>query len=244
MGSPRFVLAEPVGSVIEVPKRAGEDKCTELKQAAQHAAPCTCIRTWGSRRSGCWRWTWSRGEGPLQVIAPPLPVTWIANDKGQLTQLIDAVIGERTQRGARQSFSRATAALGALSGRCEPCACARAAPRRWKSSVCQPRTGDLSHDGLLAVVERFAWDTQWDGQEDLLVCEWLTRLLPLQPSLDPAEGAAPCVTGSMNSSSKGSRASSWEPSKHVAVAGQCGARRASLTIAAALQRQRRRAMPV
>ena len=245
MGSPEFVLAEPVGSVIEVAEACRRGQAfTELKQAAQrrgalHVHPYMGIEAvWALALD-----LEQHAKVPVQVIAPPPPVTWIANDKGQLTQLIDVVIGSSARAAGEQGrdFSQLAAALGALSGRCERVAlkrsrCASAMGNRVFASH---ELRDLSHDGLLAVVERFAQDTQWDGQEDLLVCEWLDAAASPSTQLwiPPKGSGAPRVDGIYEQLLEGeqgvflgSRPSTLPSPVNAALAER------SLTIAAALQR--------
>ena len=144
MGSPEFVLAEPVGSVIEVAEacRRGQG-LHELKQAAQrrgalHLHPYMGIEAvWALALD-----LEQQAKVPVQVIAAAARDV-DRNDKGQLTQLIDAVIGPSARAAGEQGrdFSQLAFALGALSGRCERVAPgrARAAPRRWEIE-CLPAT--------------------------------------------------------------------------------------------------------
>lgn len=137
------------------------------------------------------------GGAPVDVLAPPPPVTWLANDKDLLTQAVTHALGDDWNVGTARA--RTVDALAELLGRF-----AEAHPRvGLKRTRCASAMGNEVHDsGALrglgpsdrrALVERFLQRTQWCGTEEVLVVVWEDT--PHSPSaqlwIPPAESGAP-----------------------------------------------------
>ncbi|TVQ97872.1 MAG: hypothetical protein EA398_14030 [Deltaproteobacteria bacterium] len=133
----------------------------------------------------------------VRVLAPPPPITWLANDKDLLVRAVEAAAGEhwnvRTER-ARTASDLADL-LGQLAGQ---------APRvGLKRTRCASAMGNevhtsshlttLSPSERRTMVERFLERTEWCGSEEVLVVVWEdTDLSPsTQLWIPPAESGLP-----------------------------------------------------
>ncbi len=244
MGSPTFLLAEPVGSVIEVAAACAQGETFDRLAAALRDEGALTIHPYMGIHSA-----WELGlklqqstEKDVRVIAPPPVVTWIANDKGMLTELIDAVLGSslRVQGDQGRDPDALAATLLRLAQKHDRIGlkrsrCASAMGNRVLNSS---QISRLTHDQVKNLVLEFADATQWDGHEDLIACAWLdaaaspsTQLWipPLGQGLPWVEGVYEQLLEGDQGVFLGSRPSTL-PAPVNAALSEC-----SLTLAQALQ---------
>lgn len=112
----------------------------------------------------------------VRVLAPPPPVTWIANDKASFEDLVTAVLGPGFVPDSRRSSSAEALALGLLElAEASPAValkrlrCASAMGNQVFESSALRRKGLA---GVLDVVRGFLERTGWDGGEDVLAVAW------------------------------------------------------------------------
>jgi len=138
---------------------------------------------------------------PVSVVAPPPPVTWIANDKHLFSQLVESVLGPEwlveTRIGrspealARELLSLAErhAQVGLKRLRCA----SAMGNKVFAAAEIQGR----SVDDVAANVSRFLDRTEWQGDEDVQVVAW--EQVDDSPStqlwIPPAELGAPRLDG-------------------------------------------------
>ena len=113
---------------------------------------------------------------PVTVLAPPPPVTWLANDKQRFSELVIALLGERCWVDCQTSRDPAvlSRALLELAGRHRKVGL--------KRLRCASAMGNEVHDGaeLLTLgqpgveqrVRAFLERTQWQGDEDVQAVAW------------------------------------------------------------------------
>jgi hypothetical protein len=113
---------------------------------------------------------------PVQVLAPPPPVTWIANDKGSFTELVTAVLGPDWLVESHEAASAGELAglLRGLARRHRRVALKR---RRCASAMGNAvfDRADVerqSRDELEASVASFLTRTEWDGSEPVQAVAW------------------------------------------------------------------------
>ena len=179
MGSPTFVKAEPAGSLIEVAEA--------LRSSPGMATICDEARSRGGLEVHPYMGiesVWALAEDvhqatgvPIQVLAPPPPITWIANDKANLNRLIAitagpeyAVDGEQGRdlnllADAMLRVASRHRRIGLKRGRCA------SAMGNGVYAADEVRNGDPA-----AILRTFIERTEWDGGEDLIVCGWLDAI--------------------------------------------------------------------
>ncbi|MGE0709338.1 MAG: hypothetical protein AB7N76_34990 [Planctomycetota bacterium] len=176
LGDPELLLPEPVGGPMEVARACGAGptlrRVVEVARAAGRLGlhPYMGIEpVWELAR----RVSHDAGV-PVRVCAPPPPVTWIANDKSLLSEVVERVLGPalvvETHRSACPSeLSRRLFSL-----------CGRHARAGLKRTRCASGMGNI-HFALAdltdlaaceARVRAFLQGTEWDGREEVLVVAW------------------------------------------------------------------------
>ena len=137
----------------------------------------------------------------VRVLAPPPPVTWIANDKANFEDLVTAVLGPGFLPESRRAAS-AEALAGALLELSETgpavalkrLRCASAMGNEVFESAALRRRG---FPGALDLVRGFLARTGWDGGEDVLAVRW--EQASSSPStqwwLPPPGGGEPVLGG-------------------------------------------------
>ena len=137
----------------------------------------------------------------VRVLAPPPPVTWIANDKANFEDLVTAVLGPGFLPESRRASS-AEALAGALLELSETgpavalkrLRCASAMGNEVFESAALRRQG---FPGALDLVRGFLARTGWDGGEDVLAVRW--EQASSSPStqwwLPPPGGGEPVLGG-------------------------------------------------
>ena len=133
---------------------------------------------------------------PVKVIAPPPPVTWIANDKAAFAEVVECVVGGdwlvETHRAA--DVADLARSLLQLAGRHSQVAlkrlrCASAMGNRVFSSETLRSMEVIAVEGE---VRAFLEHTEWDGREEVLAVAWEeTDLSPSTQLWIPPLGTAP-----------------------------------------------------
>ena len=177
MGAPRHLVAEPVGPAIAVSRACTEGAThARLVEIARDASGMMIHPYMGiedvwelaamlSIDSHC----------PVHVLAPPPPVTWIANDKALFDELVARVLGRDAlvdTRISRNAEGIATDLL-ALSKR-HP----RVGLKRTRCASAMGNAVNSSRDiqsrrAAAETVEEFLRRTQWPDGEDVLTVAWL-----------------------------------------------------------------------
>ncbi|MDX1384777.1 MAG: hypothetical protein R3190_14085 [Thermoanaerobaculia bacterium] len=181
-------------------------------------------------------------DAPVEVLAPPPPVTWIANDKGLFSELVAGLLGPEwivETRPAADAPALA-AALRDLAGSHREVAlkrlrCASATGNKvYASGWVRKAPSSL----VVEEVRRFLERTEWDGSEEVLAVAW--EQTPWSPStqiwIPPVEAGPPILEGIYEQILKGdegifvgSRPSTLPEAIHLRLG------EASLRIASALQ---------
>ena len=112
----------------------------------------------------------------VRVLAPPPPVTWIANDKANFEDLVSAVLGpgflpESRRSASAEGLARALLELSEAgpSVALKQLRCASAMGNEVFDSAALRRRG---FPGVLEIVRGFLERTGWDGDEDVLAVRW------------------------------------------------------------------------
>lgn len=138
---------------------------------------------------------------PVRVLAPPPPVTWIANDKGNFEDLVTAVLGpgflpESRRSASAEGLARALLELSEAgpSVALKRLRCASAMGNEVFDSEALRRHGLR---GVLDIVRRFLERTGWEGDEDVLAVCWerATSSPSTQWWLPPPGGGEPILGG-------------------------------------------------
>lgn len=112
----------------------------------------------------------------VQVLAPPPPVTWIANDKATFEDLVTAVLGPGFLPASRRSASAEILARGLLELAEESSAVAlkrlRCASAMGNEVFAAPALRRRGFAGALDIVHEFLERTGWDGSEEVLAVAW------------------------------------------------------------------------
>ncbi len=139
--------------------------------------------------------------GRVRVLAPPPPVTWIANDKANFEDLVTAVLGPgflpRSRRSASaEALARALLELSEAgpSVALKRLRCASAMGNEVFESAALRRHG---FPRVLDIVRGFLKRTGWEGDEDVLAVCWerATSSPSTQWWLPPPGGGEPVLGG-------------------------------------------------
>jgi hypothetical protein len=244
MGSPELVLAEPAGEPIEVTRACLSGAAFRQIVDRARGAGGLLLHPYMSIEP-----VWELAARvaveagvPAQVIGPPPPVLWVANDKKRFGELVEEVLGGDwlvPTLTAREP-ARIAQNLEAL---------ARKSRRvGLKRTRCASATGNrvLDSEELLtrgsafveSAVRAFLEHTEWDGREDVLAVAWedATHSPSTQTWIPPRGRGAPRVGGLyeqiLDGEEKvfvGSRPSRLSPAVHERLS------KASLELAGALQ---------
>ncbi len=147
----------------------------------------------------------------IGVLAPPPPVTWVANDKGSFSELVRLVLGPdhlvETLSGV--SVERLAESLSGLAKRHRQVAlkrlrCASAMGNAVFESQALTR---MERPALERKIRAFLDRTEWDGKEEVLAVAWeQTELSPsTQLWIPPAGGGTPRLDGIYEQILKGKR---------------------------------------
>jgi len=139
--------------------------------------------------------------GWVRVLAPPPPVTWIANDKANFEDLVAAVLGagflpESRRSASAEALARALLELSEAgpSVALKRLRCASAMGNEVFESAALRRHG---FPGVLDIVRGFLERTGWEGDEDVLAVCWeqATSSPSSQWWLPPPGGGGPTLGG-------------------------------------------------
>lgn len=112
----------------------------------------------------------------VQVLAPPPPVTWIANDKATFEDLVTAVLGPGFLPASRRSASAEGLARGLLElAEASPAVALkrlRCASAMGNEVFGAPALRKAGFAGMLDIVRGFLERTGWDGSEEVLAVAW------------------------------------------------------------------------
>ena len=136
---------------------------------------------------------------PVTVLAPPPPVTWIANDKALFAELVELTLGpgwmpeavtcRAPDEMARhlQALSRGYSAVGLKRTRC--------ASAMGNKVFRSPLVMAASEDALTAEVVAFLRRTEWRDGEEVLVVAWENAVCSPSTQLWIEPGAPPRLDG-------------------------------------------------
>jgi hypothetical protein len=183
MGAPEHLVADPVGPPIAVARACTEGHChAHLVETAKASGGLTIHPYMGiedvwelaamlSVDSHC----------PVRVLAPPPPVTWIANDKALFDELVARVLGREALVETRISHDPAQMETDLLT-------LSRRHPRiGLKRTRCASAMGNAvfasrelnSERDASRMVREFLRRTEWPEGEEVLAVAWLdTDLSP------------------------------------------------------------------
>lgn len=203
LGSPRLVLADPVGSPTAVARacRAGKawrDLCEWASRSERVLLhPYMAISD-----------VWELGAAlaaetstPVKVLGPTPSALWTANDKSCLSAVAQGVVGEgwimRTEvSNDVDALARSLASIAAHSTHVglKRTRCASAMGNLVFDA---PWIRETSPDEVARVIAAFLTRTEWDGVEDVLAVEWGdTDLSPSTQMWIPPMGAGdPVIEG-------------------------------------------------
>ncbi|MXW01883.1 MAG: hypothetical protein F4000_10790 [Holophagales bacterium] len=137
----------------------------------------------------------------VRVLAPPPPVTWIANDKANFEDLVTAVLGpgflpESRRSASAEALARELLELSEMapSVALKRLRCASAMGNEVFESAAIRRLG---FPGVLDIVRGFLERTGWEGDEDVLAVCWerATSSPSTQWWLPPPGGGEPTLGG-------------------------------------------------
>ncbi len=196
-----------------------------VADACSRGAPFECIAARARRAGGLvlhpymgieavWELGRRLGERigtTVAVLAPPPPITWIANDKAAFGELVSLVLGPRYLVESRSSAT--------VEGLAEGLAGLAARHRRvaLKRLRCASAMGNMVFESealvasgrpaIEAEVRAFLDRTEWDRREEVLAVAWEeTRLSPsTQLWIPPTGSGAPRLDGIYEQILKGSR---------------------------------------
>ena len=178
MGAPEFIQADPVDGPQPVARACAAGHAVERLALRAKAAGGLQIHpymgieeVWNLAREIA-----RRAAVPVKVLGPAPPVTWIANDKGLLTEIVHRVLGSSWAVETRPETQP-----DKLAERLVDMA-ARVPQVGLKRTRCASAMGnivyasdDIQTQSLAQVTERvrgFLTLTEWDGDEAVLAVEW------------------------------------------------------------------------
>jgi len=183
LGAPEHLVADPVGPPIAVARACTKGPThARLVERASAAAGMTIHPYMGIEE--VWELAAMLGvdsRSPIRVLAPPPPVTWLANDKSLFDELVERVLGREALVETRISRDIAGIEndLRTLSQRHERVGlkrtrCASAMGNGVFASRDLPTARDARQ-----MVEAFLRRTEWPEGEEVLTVAWLdTDLSP------------------------------------------------------------------
>ncbi len=179
LGAPEFVLAEVVGSPMEVARACGSGAaCARLVAAARAAGGLVVDPFMGIEPVWELAAKLAAGAGvEVRVLAPPPPVTWMANDKSLLVEIVDRLLGrdwlvETHESADPETLARRVAELGARHARValKRLRCVSGMGNRIFESAALREAGPAA---VSREVREFLAATDWDGAEGVLAVEWV-----------------------------------------------------------------------
>ncbi len=193
MGRPEHLIAEPVGPAISVARACGAGATRKrLSEAAANAGRFSIHPYMGIEDVWELAAILAADSGAeVRVLAPPPPVTWIANDKAAFDELVTRVLGSQALVETRVSRTRADVASD-LRSMAEQHRRVGLKRTRCASAMGNAvfRAEDVSEPHLAErCVDAFLDRTQWPEGEEILTVAWLeTDLSPSTQLWIPPRG--------------------------------------------------------
>lgn len=203
LGEPEFLRAEPVNGELYLADALAQSAALQKLIGRAREAGGLIIHPYMGIEA-VWalaRQTHRAAGVPVQVLAPPPPVTWIANDKGVFGRLVELTLGGHW---LVESFSEARVSslahrLRELATRHERVAlkrlrCASAMGNRVLDSSALLSKSDAELEQL---VGSFLESTEWQGDEEVLAVAWesAAHSPSTQLWIPPVGSGAPKVDG-------------------------------------------------
>jgi len=203
LGEPELVAAEPAGGPMQVARACGHGRTLGRIAEVARARGGLRIHPYMGIEAV---WEIARRVAhdaavPVDVVAPPTPITWLANDKALFSELVARVLHGQWVVETKTSADPRELAHVLLD-------MATRHPRiGLKRTRCASGMGNAHFDaawfdgrgaGEVEVrVRTFLTDTEWDGREEVLAVAWeLTDLSPsTQMWLPPLEEGPPRLDG-------------------------------------------------
>lgn len=177
LGSPLGMVAEPTSQPLAVAAACGSLQMLDRLRALARERQLGIHPYMGIE--AVWDLAAALGgdsETRVTVLAPPPPVTWIANDKALFEDLVVEALGaEWVVDGKRcRGAPELSSALVELADRHSRVALKRLRCASAMGNLVFESSGLLvrSRDQVTERVERFLEDTQWDGDEEVFAVAW------------------------------------------------------------------------
>ncbi|MEZ4461479.1 MAG: hypothetical protein R3E66_17520 [bacterium] len=195
LGEPEFLLADPVDNPA-----ASIQACMQGRAYAHvlnwtKAQPCVAIHPYMALESA-WQLAAKLAHDSgveVRVIGPTPAALWVANDKWALTQIIKEIAHERlvVESAASNDIETIAANLLTFAQRFESVGLKRTRCASAMGNLVfeSDRIRHLSHADVLAQVRAFLERTEWAGDEEVIVVEWVnTDLSPSTQTWIPPVG--------------------------------------------------------
>lgn len=183
MGAPEHLVADPIGPPISVARACtGGRTHTRLVEVARDAGGMTVHPYMGIE--DVWELATMisvDSRTPVRVIAPPPPVTWIANDKAVFDELVARVLGREALVETRISRDPAgiEADLRMMASRHRRVGLKRTRCASAMGNAVFSAPDVRSERDAAGVVQEFLRRTEWPDGEEVLTVAWLeTDLSP------------------------------------------------------------------
>ena len=201
LGDPHLVIAEPTDDVLAVAQAVARGRAfDELARHARREGSLN-IHPYMSIES-VWELATRLHEASgadIEVIGPPPPVTWIANDKELLSEVVLEVLGDEwlveTQTSSR--LEELASMLCNLASRYRRVALKRTRCASSMGNIVFESKGLGDESSCLERVRRFLERTQWAGDEPVLAVAWEDAACSPSTQLwiPPAEQGPPRLDG-------------------------------------------------
>lgn len=183
MGAPTHLVADPLGPPIDVARACTAGSTREHLVAIARDARGMMIHPYMGIED-----VWELAamlsvdsHAPVHVLAPPPPVTWIANDKASFDELVARVLGRESLLETRIARDAAgiAANLRALAERHQRVGLKRTRCASAMGNAVFASRDVVSERDAAHSVEEFLRRTEWPEGEQVLAVEWLeTDLSP------------------------------------------------------------------
>jgi hypothetical protein len=198
LGEIEVLQPEPRGGAMEIARACLEGPSFDLLANRARDAGGLVVHPYMAIEA-VWELARRLGEAagaPVEVLGPPPPVTWIANDKGLLSELVETLLGSDWIVETYQDADPEQLAvhLRDLAGRHREVAlkrlrCASATGNKVFSAAWVRKAPHLL---VIEEVRKFLERTEWDGREGVLAVTWeQTQLSPSTQLWIPLPGEGP-----------------------------------------------------
>lgn len=178
LGSPELVIAEPTDGPLAVARACAHGRAFEEIVRHVNDAGSLLVHPYMSIES-VWelaRKTHEACGAPVEVIGPPPPVTWIANDKKLFSELVASVLGDEwvVETHTTDDPCKLARFLVDVSHRCKRVALkrTRCASSMGNQVYASDEIREAGPENTEAVVRDFLRRTEWEGNEEVLVVAW------------------------------------------------------------------------